>query len=74
MRQVFDFHHQKFCPGGLTEKQALLAALATWPPGVRPVVHWSESQEGRKPHAHSDYITVSALFPVLRACCVRPHA
>lgn len=30
--------------------------MATWPPGVRPVVHWSESQPGRKPHAHSDYI------------------
>jgi UV DNA damage endonuclease len=23
---------------------------------VRPVVHWSESQEGRKPHAHSDFV------------------
>ena len=34
------------------------AAIATWPPGVRPVVHWSESQEGRKAHAHSDYVDV----------------
>lgn len=25
--------------------------------GIRPVVHWSESQEGRKPHAHSDFVT-----------------
>jgi len=25
--------------------------------GVRPVVHWSESQEGRRRHAHADYIT-----------------
>lgn len=24
--------------------------------GVRPVVHWSESQEGRKPSAHSDFV------------------
>ena len=32
--------------------------MATWPPGVRPVVHWSESQEGRKAHAHSDFIDV----------------
>lgn len=30
--------------------------MRTWPPGVRPVVHWSESQAGRKPHAHSDYV------------------
>ena len=57
--QVFDFHHQKFCPGSFNEKEALYAAMATWPKGVRPVVHWSESQEGRIPHAHSDYISVS---------------
>ena len=30
--------------GGLSEEEALRAALATWPKGVRPVVHWSESQ------------------------------
>lgn len=38
-------------------EEAFLAALKTWPPGVRPVVHWSESQEGRKAHAHSDYVS-----------------
>ena len=42
------------------------AAIATWPPGVRPVVHWSESQEGRKPHAHSDFIDVR---PHAAQCC-----
>ena len=57
-QQVFDFHHHKFCPGDLTEKEAVYAAIATWPAGIRPVVHWSESQEGRKPHAHSDFIFV----------------
>lgn len=46
----------QFCPGSLTEKEALEAAVMTWPAGVRPIVHWSESQEGRKPHAHSDYV------------------
>ena len=77
--QVFDFHHQKFCPGDFNEKEALLAAVATWPSGVRPVVHWSESEEGRRPHAHSDYITVSislCLFPSMPClsdfrCCPR---
>ena len=39
-------------------------AISTWPAGVRPVVHWSESQEGRIAHAHSDYIYV-------RSCCPR---
>jgi UV DNA damage endonuclease len=53
---VFDFHHYKFCPGELTEEEAFHAAIATWPQGIRPVVHWSESQRGRKPHAHSDYV------------------
>ena len=24
---------------------------------MRPVVHWSESQAGRKPHAHSDFVS-----------------
>lgn len=44
------------CAGDWTEKEAFYAALETWPKGVRPVVHWSESQEGRRPFAHSDYI------------------
>ena len=63
--QVFDFHHQKFCPGDFNEKGALYAAVATWPKGIRPVVHWSESQEGRIPHAHSDYISVRPLASIL---------
>lgn len=46
----------QFCPGRLTEEQAFKAAIATWPAGMRPVVHWSESQAGRKPHAHSNYV------------------
>lgn len=62
---MFDFHHQKFCPGDFNEKGALYAAVATWPSGIRPVVHWSESQEGRIPHAHSDYISVWPLISEL---------
>lgn len=42
--------------GGWTEKEAFYAALETWPKGVRPVVHWSESQDDRRASAHSDYI------------------
>lgn len=30
--------------------------MSTWPRGIKPVVHWSESQEGRMPKAHSDYV------------------
>ena len=35
---TFDFHHHRFCDGGLTEQQAFKAAIATWPKGVRPQV------------------------------------
>lgn len=56
---VFDYHHHKFCDGGLSEKEALEMALSTWN-NVLPVVHYSQSrsEEGKdtkiKPQAHSD--------------------
>ena len=53
---VFDYHHHKFCTGGLTEEQALQLAASTWPEGITPVVHYSEPKEGNKPQAHADYI------------------
>ena len=37
---VFDYLHHALLPGGLSEREALEAALATWPTGVRPVVHY----------------------------------
>lgn len=59
---VFDYHHHKFCTGDWTEEQALNAAVSTWPEGITPVVHYSESKalhennSKEKPQAHSDYI------------------
>ena len=53
---VFDLHHQRFNKGGMSDREALEAAVDTWPQGVRPVVHWSESQAGRRPLAHSDFV------------------
>lgn len=53
---VFDRHHQKFCKGQMTDEEAFHAAIDTWPKDIKPIVHWSESQAGRKPLAHSDYI------------------
>ena len=59
---VFDYHHHQFCTGGLTEQEALELAITTWPEGIIPVVHYSESKalhesdEKVKPQAHSDYI------------------
>ncbi|DBA81748.1 TPA: hypothetical protein ACH3X1_007483 [Trebouxia sp. C0004] len=53
---VFDFHHHRFCSGDWSEQEAFFKAVDTWPKGIRPVVHWSESQEERRDTAHSDYI------------------
>ena len=59
---VFDYHHHRFCTGGLTEQEALELAASTWPPWVKPVVHVSESraiEQGDpkiRKQAHSDYI------------------
>jgi UV DNA damage endonuclease len=59
---VFDRHHVRFCRGNMSEQEAFEAAIATWPEGIRPIVHWSESQIGRKPLAHSDYIEGPVAF------------
>ena len=59
---VFDYHHHRFCDGGLTEQEALELAMSTWPKGIVPVVHYSESRsieqedDKIKPQAHSDYV------------------
>ena len=58
---VFDYHHHRFCDGGLSEQEALELAISTWPEGIVPVVHYSESRsteqldESIRPQAHSDY-------------------
>lgn len=60
---VFDYHHHRFCTGNQTEKEALELAISTWPDGIVPIVHYSESKSIHendntiKPQAHSDYIT-----------------
>ena len=53
---VFDYHHHTFNTGNLSEQDALELAMSTWPKGIRPVTHYSESKMGSKPQAHSDYI------------------
>ena len=58
---VFDYHHHRFCNGGLTEEDALEVAISTWN-NIVPVVHYSESRnieqedDKIKPQAHSDYV------------------
>ena len=53
---VFDYHHHKFCTGDLSEQEALELAITTWPNGITPAVHYSESRDDKRPQAHSDYI------------------
>ena len=58
---VFDYHHHRFCNGGLSEEEALKLAISTWGK-ITPVVHYSESRSKEKkdisikPQAHSDYV------------------
>jgi len=60
---VFDYHHHTFNTGDLSEEAAVKLAASTWPVGIVPVVHYSESKALHenntklKPQAHSDYIT-----------------
>ena len=59
---VFDYHHHRFCDGGLSEQEALELAISTWPEGITPATHYSESRsteqldESIRPQAHSDYV------------------
>jgi len=59
---VHDQHHHLFCDGGITQEEAMIMAASTWPKGIRPVIHYSESLSEEvgdpkiKPQAHSDYI------------------
>ncbi len=58
---AFDYFHHEFCTGGLSEQEAFLAAIETWPQGITPVVHFSSSRKkyedsSSTPTAHADYI------------------
>lgn len=58
---VFDYLHHQFCTGGLSEEEALHAAVQTWPKGIAPVVHFSSSKQkfedkASTAAAHADYV------------------
>jgi len=57
---VYDVHHHRCNPDGLTVEQATRKALATW--DREPVVHISspiEGWDGPKPERHHDFIDVN---------------
>lgn len=59
---VFDHHHHKFNTGDLQPHEALEIACSTWPDGITPIVHYSESKSLHendskiRAQAHSDYV------------------
>jgi UV DNA damage endonuclease len=59
---VFDYHHHKCQKDPMSEEQAVKLAASTWPEGIKPVVHYSESKALHesntkiKVQAHSDLI------------------
>lgn len=72
VRVVYDWHHGRILPTpGMSEADALAAAMATWRPGVRPKVHLSSPRLSvdavRRPvpgtRRHRDDIVPPALGP-----------
>ena len=59
---VFDYHHHTFNTGGLSAEEALRLATSTWPDGIIPATHYSESKslhennDKLNPRAHSDFV------------------
>ena len=71
---VFDYFHHKFNSGGWTEQEALTAAVSTWPRGVVPVVHYSESRREEYQNIVTEIIRINRIpedqldrFPTLKA-------
>ena len=60
---TFDYHHHDCQKDPMSQEDALRLAASTWPEGIKPVVHYSESKALHesnskiKVQAHSDYIT-----------------
>jgi UV DNA damage endonuclease len=58
---VFDYHHHKFCTGGLSEEDALGLSTTTWK-NITPATHYSESRadehndQSIRGQAHSDFV------------------
>lgn len=58
---TFDYHHHRFCDGGLSEEAALKLAASTWKNGIKQLVHYSSCRKtnennDQKAQAHADYI------------------
>jgi hypothetical protein len=66
LRVVWDAHHHACLnPDAIPEADALRAALATWPDGVVPKIHFSSPREPGS-RAHADMIDAEAFRSFLR--------
>lgn len=66
-RVVWDAHHHD-ChdPEGIPAREALRLAMATWPAGVVPKVHYSSPRDGARDRAHAEYIDARRFKRLLR--------
>ena len=55
---TFDNLHHMCNPDSTSEESAFDTALSTWPTGVIPLFHFSESLPGKNPRAHADFPTM----------------
>jgi UV DNA damage endonuclease len=66
---TFDYFHHRFVPGNLSEQEALEVALSTWPAGVVPATHYSESRrEEAQGFIHTILENNRIPFDDLRSC------
>jgi UV DNA damage endonuclease len=54
---TFDNLHHKCNPDAMSEQKAFEMAVSTWPNGIIPLFHFSESLVGNNPRAHADFPT-----------------
>lgn len=58
---TFDYFHHQFHSDGLTTQEAAELSAGTWPEGITPLFHYSESKNVNEnvtgnPRAHADYV------------------
>lgn len=58
---TFDYHHHRFCDGGLSEEEAIKMAARSWPEGIRQMTHYSSCKKTFEDpesiaRAHADYV------------------
>jgi UV DNA damage endonuclease len=58
---TFDYFHHSFHTDALSEREAAHLSASTWPNGIKPLFHYSESKNKNEnlagnPRAHADYV------------------